>query len=111
MNITQAIADANLESWKNLGHRERDKIIYDALFSGELGESTPMFSHNIQQAAATDALTSKLTEIGVADVKIECLPRSTRSIVSCGDMTLPMMPAHKGVAYIGYLCAVGKNES
>lgn len=106
MKITQQAVDANLETWKNLGAKDRDKIVYEALFSGSLGETTPMFSHNLPNSAATKLLIDRLAEMGVAGILFESLPRSTRHIISWNGVVLPEMPAHKGVAYFGYLAAL-----
>lgn len=103
MSITQQDADQNLDKWKNLGAKDRDKIIYDALFSGELGENTPMFSRNIKDQSATNALMSKLSDRGVAGIICESLPRSTLAITSWNGVVLPPMPDNKGIAYFGYL--------
>lgn len=106
MKITQQAVDANLETWKNLGAKDRDKIVYEALFVGFADANSPMFSHNVPNAAATKLLIDRLAKMNVAGILFESLPRSTRHIISWNGVILPQMPAHKGVAYLAYLAAL-----
>ena len=96
--------------WQNLSSASRDKIVFDALFDHDIDESTPMFSDNIKDNAATSDLIAKLAEKGFDNIVVEKAPRSILSVVRVGNITLPVMPAHKAVGYIGYLIAVSQSE-
>ena len=110
MTITQESVNCTLTAWQNLASSVRDKIVFDALFTHDEDESTPMFSDNIKDNADTDSLISKLDILGVDKVTIERAPRSSLSIVKCGNVVIPLMPAHKAIGYIGYLVAISQDE-
>lgn len=110
MNISQTKVKELLAEWQKLTSKERDKIIFDALFESFVNESIPMFSDNNKDNAAMDSLITKLRDLGVSDIVIEELPRSTRSRVTVDGVELPIMPAHKAIAFAGYIMAHRKEE-
>lgn len=108
MNFTQNDIDKAFEEWKSLSIIDRDLIVYKALFDKNATNS-PMFSANMKDSVATNNLINRLKEFDFPPLKVSQLPRSTLSVVSCGDCIFPQMPYHKGVALICYM--VAKNEN
>lgn len=123
MSISQEKIAELLSSWQTLSSGNRDKIIYEALFSPqpligvnengdeyEIKESIPMFSDNIKQNEATESLVTKLSELGYNDIVIEKAPRSTLATVRCNGAAVPLMPVHKAIAFLAYIIAVSNSE-
>lgn len=104
--VTPEMATSQLKIWKDLSSDKRDKIVFEALFSPNIGESIPMFSDNIKDSVATERLIAALKNYGVPKILVEEAPRSTLSIVKFNGISLPLMPRHKAIAYIAYLVVV-----
>lgn len=115
-NISQERVNKILGIWQMSSCSERDRVVWEKFFtipSNEksfASENIPMFSDNNKDSTMTDELISKLREVGVDNIVIDVLPRSTLSIVRVGDITIPPMPAHKAIALLGYVLAMAEQE-
>lgn len=106
MKFTQEMVRDLLTGWQNSKSEVRDKLVGDALFPQEYSENNPpRFSQNVLCGEDTEKLLLKLTDFGLTTIVVESLPRSTLCVTRCGDVVIPPMPSHKGIAFIGYCMA------
>ncbi len=106
MKFIQKTVEDSLISWQNLSSEARDRLVGDVLFPLEYSKNNPpRFSANIKNDTDTDKLLLKLRGLDIGEIKTETLPRSTLSVVRCGDGVIPIMPEHKAIAFIGYCAA------
>lgn len=112
MKFTQQTVRDLLNGWQNLSNEVRDTIIGDTLFPHEYSKyNPPRFSANAIDNVDTDKLIEKLNDLGFAATKTKKLPRSSLSVTCCGDVSLPPMPEHKALGFIGYCAAILKENN